>query len=219
MYRSFKLLSYSLFIICANSKLGFTQEILSEANFDTIKEYKSLDEAMKNPRGVYKLDLHIENGRKGGVIKPNSVTTSVKNGDLEKLPNLHELNLANNGLLYLPPDILKLKYLKRLDLSLNNFGKSVKSIGTIPKEITNLTTIERLDLSFCNLERLPVEIGDMISLKELIMVGNDFKYFPSEMAKLKHLKKINLKMSWSTIPSDEIQKLRTLLPNTEIEID
>lgn len=64
-----------------------------------------------------------------------------------------------------PKVLLNCQFITELNLSWNN-------IKTIPKEIVQLKNLVRLDLS-CNneLRNLPEELGQLISLKELILYG------------------------------------------------
>lgn len=101
------------------------------------------------------------------VMKANAKTSKQKTLDAisgagsEKL----ELNLSDTKLTSFPEDVLKLKALKKLDLSINH-------IGEIPKEIKELDKLEELNLNECYLPKLPDEIFGLIQLKKLMINYN-----------------------------------------------
>ena len=91
-------------------------------SFGSDRAYRRLQEALRNPERVKKLDL--SNG--SFVQLPAEINTLV---------NLEKLILFNNELESLPPEIGDLKKLKRLSLSRNNLTK-------LPAEIGNLEEFE-----------------------------------------------------------------------------
>ncbi|MCS6809266.1 MAG: leucine-rich repeat domain-containing protein [Bacteroidota bacterium] len=101
--------------------------ILDDKALEKEKEYTSLDEALKNPQKVYKLDL----SHSGLVEFPLEIL---------KLPNLQRLNLSHNGLESIPPSIAQLTKLQHLNLSTNGLKK-------LPAEIAGLKHLKSLDIS------------------------------------------------------------------------
>ncbi|MCU0427661.1 MAG: leucine-rich repeat domain-containing protein [Candidatus Kapabacteria bacterium] len=124
-----------LLVICSAALLMvfsgamFAQEasLLDDVTLSKEKEFTSLEEALKNPAKVYKLDLS-HNGLAEFPI------------DILKLPNLQSLNLSNNGIEAIPGDIGKLPKLQRLNLATNGLKK-------LPAEIASLKHLKALDLS------------------------------------------------------------------------
>lgn len=115
--------------VVALTSTAFAQEasLLDDATLSKEKEYTSLDEALKNPTKVYKLDLS-HNGLAEFPL------------DVLKFPNLQSLNLSNNGIESIPSNITKLSKLQRLNLATNGLKK-------LPAEIASLKNLKILDVS------------------------------------------------------------------------
>lgn len=114
-------------IALAGTTLAQEASLLDDATLSKEKEYTSLDEALKNPTKVYKLDLS-HNGLAEFPL------------DVLKLPNLQSLNLSHNGIESIPGDITKLSKLQRLNLATNGLKK-------LPAEIAALKNLKALDVS------------------------------------------------------------------------
>jgi Leucine-rich repeat (LRR) protein len=107
----------------------FAQEasLLDSAALIQKKEFTSLDEALKNPSSVYRLDLSFS----GLSEFPREVL---------QFPNLQSLNLSNNGIVEIPADLAKLSKLQRLNLATNG-------IKRFPAEISSLKHLKWLDIT------------------------------------------------------------------------
>lgn len=128
------LLALSAFLVIAFSHIHvFAQEasLLDDASLSKQKEFTSLEEALKDPSKVYRLDLS-HNGLSDFPMEilqlPNLQSLNLSSNGIEKIPSeitklskLQRLNLATNGLKKLPAEIASLKYLKVLDVSQNQF--------------------------------------------------------------------------------------------------
>jgi hypothetical protein len=90
------------------------------------------------------------------------------------------LNLADRGLIMLPPAIGRLSALKSLHLYRNG-------LTALPAEIGRLGSLETLLLSGNALAALPAEIGNLPKLQELILDDNRLTSLPAEMASLRQL--------------------------------
>jgi len=97
--------------------------------------------------------------------------------EITKLTNLTELNLYNNQLTALPPEITKLANLTGLYLSNNQ-------LTALPPEIVKLTNLTKLDLSFNQLTALPPEITKLTKLTELNLYNNQLTALPPEIVEL-----------------------------------
>ena len=120
-------------------------------------------------------------------------------GQISHLSNLQTLSLGKNKIKYptkaisddgkfpftLPP---KLKVLK---LNGNEFT-------SLPKQILTPinTALEKLDISYNNLAYIPIEIGNLIALTELLLDNNVITSLPNEMGKLTKLKTLSLKNNY-----------------------
>ena len=132
-------LSFAAFF-CGARALAQEASLLDDATLSKEKEYTSLEEALKEPTKVYRLDL----SHNGLVEFP---------AEILRLPNLQSLNLSNNGIETLPTDIVKLHKLQHLNLSTNGLKK-------LPAEIASLRYLKKLDISqnqFLNSELLRVK--------------------------------------------------------------
>jgi Leucine-rich repeat (LRR) protein len=107
----------------------FAQEValLDSAALVQKKEFTSLEEALKNPALVVRLDLSY-----GGL--------SDFPMELLQFPNLQSLNLSNNGMMAIPSDIAKLTKLQRLNLATNGLKR-------LPAELASLKHLKWLDVT------------------------------------------------------------------------
>ncbi|XP_015261540.1 PREDICTED: leucine-rich repeat-containing protein 69 [Gekko japonicus] len=116
------------------------------------------------------------------------------------LQNLVLLNLNNNQLSYLPPEIHRLENLECLSLN-NNQLQSIprelcclrklrelhlthNSLTALPEEIGHLTKLKILSLSRNQIEELPEGLCKMASLRVLDLAGNNIQIFPTAMQDL-----------------------------------
>lgn len=99
--------------------------------------------------------------------------------------NFTKLNLSNNELTQLPPEIAELKNLIELDLSFNQLSR-------LPPEIGKLKSLKTLILSFNQLTQLPAEVGELRNLTTLILAGNQLNRLPQEIRELKNLTILSL---------------------------
>lgn len=122
------------------------------------------------------------------------------------LENLEVLNLEQNKILKIQPEIKKLKKLKTLSLS----GNPIKKF---PKEILLLSSLENLSIGIMDFKTIPKEITSLKKLKFLDLKFFKGKKLPQEIGALKNLENLNLSMSkLETIPSNlkKCLKLNTL---------
>lgn len=124
---------YFIFILCTYSQIVLGQSRLDSISINNVdstlimKEYTSLEEALKNPELVYRLNLSNKN-----LMMPNE--------NWAKFKNLQNLSLKNDHLKEIPNGIAFLRNLKILDLSGNDFQ-------ILPKSFSNLTNLEELFLN------------------------------------------------------------------------
>ncbi|WP_313367129.1 leucine-rich repeat domain-containing protein [Sphingobacterium mizutaii] len=156
--------------------------------------------------------------------------------NINKLPRLKELNLSGNGIKVLPKGLFELKDLSLLDLGQNG-------IKTVPAEIKNLGQLKTLKLNsnfsppidllnlfnsvkeLSNLQdlqlwscqtniKLPENIVDWTSLKELDFDNNKVQHLPESMKQMSWLKK--LRISNNPIPDAEKEGLLKALKGTKV---
>lgn len=178
-----------LLLVCTSS---FSQ------NIETEKVYTNIDEALKNPEKVYRLNL-------------SNQEINLSNEQWKLFINLEYLNLKYDGLKQIPKEISNLKRLKILDLSGNEFNelpsefsnlnnleelylndeKNLKLSETL-KVLAKLPKLKSLHLENDNLEELPNEINKLKSLESLYLNENKFKTIPN-LKPLDHLKFLDLR--------------------------
>ena len=112
-------------------------------DLQNIKTFGSMEEALKTPEEVIKLQL-------SGLSQiPAEIT---------QFTNLQSLHVENNHINELPAEIGQLKNLQELNLSGNY-------LQSLPAEIGELTILKQLDLSLNPLKDLPAEIGNLKQLE------------------------------------------------------
>jgi Leucine-rich repeat (LRR) protein len=164
----------------------------------TSKTYNSIEEALRNPENVFRLNLSDQK-------------VLLTNEDWKKFTNLEYLNLKNDHLNEIPAGITSLKSLKIIDLSGNDFSELPASFTNLinleeiylneeknidlPKSLSLLSSLPKLKtlhLENDNLSILPSEIYKLNNLENLYLNDNNFKKIPALDA-LNHLKYLDLK--------------------------
>lgn len=137
-----------------------------------LKEYTSLEDALKEPDSVQKLSL--------------------KNKRLKEIPaevfqfkNLVELDLRGNRISSIPPQIGMLTNLHYLNLSRNDLDSIPSTIG----KLTNLTYVE---LGQNAIHYIAPEFKQLESLQYISLWENELTYFP-DCTRLTKLKEVDLR--------------------------
>jgi Leucine-rich repeat (LRR) protein len=148
--------------------------LLSNEELDRKVTYHHVEECLKNPLDVYKLDLSEE-----------ELTELPKEVTLFK--NLQHISLFGNKIKTLPADFVNLKNITKFDFS-ENPGFSTQVYNVLSK----LPNLEELDLDINELSELHHEIGLMTNLKVLDLSDNQLTELPAEFTKLQKLEKLEL---------------------------
>ncbi|MBP7319140.1 MAG: leucine-rich repeat domain-containing protein [Flavobacterium sp.] len=138
-------------------------------------EYNNLEEALKNPNKVYRLNL-------------GNQKNLPKKFDLSVFKNLEFLSFENNNLEEIPLGLTNLKNLKTLNLSGNLFKE-------LPEDINKLKNLETIYLNReknLNLTNAIVILGKLPGLKNLHLESDNLKSLPAEILVLKKLEYLNL---------------------------
>ncbi len=119
----------------------------------------SLEEALKQPETVYRLDLGA---------RPDAPRLTALPAEVGKLVRLQELKLAGQGLTALPRELGNLRALQHLDLSGN-------ALTALPEELGRLTGLQELHLAGNQLREFPSFIVKLSGLRTLTLHSNPFQ--------------------------------------------
>lgn len=105
-------------------------------------------------------------------------------------------DLAGQGLVAVPREVLQLRALKTLNL-MNN------SLASLPMEIGNLTQLEVLGLKSNHLTTLPDSIGNLTKLVALYVTDNQLTSLPASIGRLTKLRKLQASFnSLQSLPAE-----------------
>ena len=153
---------------------------------------------------------------------------------LNRLVDLRDLDLSNNPLTKIPPELFKLTNLRRLNLStcdlkdvssaidawtqLQTLDLSGNIISFLPHNLCALTQLKRLFLSDnrLQLDGIPKNIGNMINLESFIAARNQLVSVPASMCTCLQLKKLVLTSNrLITLP----EGFRTMTQLVKLDLD
>jgi internalin A len=123
--------------------------------------------------------------------------------EIGRLTHLTIFNLMSNKLRALPSEIGRLTHLTRLDLWDNK-------LWDLPLEIGQLIDLTYLSLSYNRLMTLRPEIGQLTNLTELDLHDNELMTLPPEISQLKNLTSLDLSENHLTALPPEIDQLTHL---------
>lgn len=174
-----------LLLIATGSSAQFIEELQQDYDY----EYKSLEEALRDPDAVYYLRLKVKKGE----IPPEVFT----------LTNLRSLALKKGKITKLPEEIAALQHLERLDLTQNKLTE-------FPKELYALPELRILRLGKNPISRLPDEVVNMEKLEVLDLWSTNISRFPVAIEKMSSLREVDLRMV--EVDRDEQNWLKEALP-------
>lgn len=143
------------------------------------------------------LKRHYETAEKTGVLNlSNNKLTEFPKRLLTLSSVLRNLDLSDNSLTLLPPEIGSFSLLKSITFNNNK-------LTFIPDDIGNLIKLEVLSFSGNRLTDLPTTITNLANLKYVYLGSNKLKSFPVLLCGLRHLEVIDLSNNViESIPSD-----------------
>jgi Leucine-rich repeat (LRR) protein len=156
-------------------------------------EYTDLNEALKNPDKVYRLNLSNQQFKEfpAGILK---------------FKNLEYLNLRNDGLATLSPEIGNLKSLRVLDLGGNDFKR-------LPKDFVKLRNLEELFLDNDKNLDLKQDIDILSKLPKLrvLHLDNDgIGILPANISKLQYLDSLTLSNNMLKVIPPQVRGMKNL---------
>ncbi|KAK6733167.1 hypothetical protein RB195_017122 [Necator americanus] len=144
---------------------------------------------------------HIDNARKSRILQLKACGLKSMPSALNELYEvIRNLELSQNKIKELPPDIGYFTVLKQLHLSEN-------ALTQLPDEIGSLKNLEILNLQSNKLSSLPDTIVGCTSLKTLNLSANNFIQFPVPVCHLMSLETLNLSQNAITELPDEVSSL------------
>lgn len=181
------LFTLALLVVLSNSSLG--------QNNDKEKEFTTLNEALKSPEKVFRLNLSNQD-------------ITISNEQWSRFINLEYLNLNGDHLKELPIAITKIRTLKTLDLSGNDFTN-------LPEDFSNLINLEEIylnDEKNMNLPKTLSILSKLPKLKSLHLENDNLSDLPSELLSFKNLESLYLnKNKLKEIPNlDALDHLKYL---------
>ncbi len=181
-------------VLFALSLVQVQGQLLDRAALDSVRTFRSLDRAMKDPALVYRLDL-------------SSSKLKVVPEELRMFPNLNALDLSGNKLKALPDWMAELQHVQEFRASKNKFVD-------YPEVVCKWVHLKRLDLSRNALTGLPKCMGDLVELVSLDLWSNDLADFPEDIEHMKELRFLDLRAI--QFEQDEMDRIQELLPKAKI---
>jgi Leucine-rich repeat (LRR) protein len=169
-------------------------QLLDALALDSVRTYRSLERALKEPQLVYRLDL---SGAKLKEFPP----------EIRQLTNLNALDLSGNKLKELPDWITELVHLQELRLSRNKFG-------SMPAALCRLRHLKRLDMSRNAITGLPECVGRWKELVSLDLWSNDIAIVPEDIKDMPALRFLDLRAIM--FEQDEMDRIQELVPKAKV---
>lgn len=189
-----RIFPFLLFLIFLGDRTSAQVALLDSLTLDTLTGFTSLEEALKHPEQVIKLELRK---KKLKTFPPEIV----------QFTNLQYLDLSKNDITEIPAGIAALKSLQYFSIARNNLVE-------FPAEIGELTNLYYLNANQNDLVALTPHIGKLEKLRNFDLWSNDLERFPDELQNLKRLKILDLRVIM--IPDAEQARIQALLPGTKI---
>jgi Leucine-rich repeat (LRR) protein len=123
--------------------------------------------------------------------------------NVSEIEKVTSLDLSQQELRVLPPEIACFSQLNKLDLSHNYLSE-------LPEEIGQLRELEELKVNDNVLLSLPVTIGQLKSLSDFQCAENQLTQVPNEICQLLELKSLHLSSNPIHILPDKMGKLQSL---------
>ena len=196
-----KIVTFIILLVLFTSNISTGQSLVEiRKDINQHKAYASIEEALTNPEGVYR--LHLNNSK---------IDEKLLEESLDKFHNLRELLLSNTFISKIPSSIGNLKHLQILEIG--HLEKQNLHLFTIPQSIRKLKKIVYINLignpnlewhkTFLSLSKLP-------KLINVALMYNNYKKLPKKITKLSSLEMIWLGKNPNLDLKDTFSKLSKL---------
>ncbi|HQW40936.1 MAG: leucine-rich repeat domain-containing protein [Flavobacteriales bacterium] len=185
------ILAFQVFMISMGT---LNAQLLDAVALDSMRTYRSLERALKEPDLVYRLDL---SGQKLKVFPE----------EIFLLKNLNALDLSGNKLKELPARSGEFNYMQEFRASKNKLTK-------FPEAVCSWVNLKRLDLSRNALDSLPPCMGRLKELMSMDLWDNDLAGFPDELSSMRALRFLDLRAIQFDEP--EMERIQSMLPSAKV---
>ncbi|KAH6898978.1 phosphatase 2C-domain-containing protein [Thelonectria olida] len=187
--------------------LNLSRNLSLDVPRDFVQSCKHLRDIKFNNNEARKLPPSLSRAGKLTFLDvANNRLEQLEHAELNTLPGLVKLNLANNRLKSLPSDFGAYEALRSLNISSNFLDK-------FPTFLCDLESLVDLDLSFNTIASLPPEIGKLENLERLLITNNRLSHsVPPSFGQLVNLRELDIKYNGITKIDtiSELPKLETL---------
>lgn len=170
------------------------------------KEYISIEEALKAPELVYRLNLSNQTIQFSDTVWSRFINLqylSLKNDHIAQIPaaignitSLKVLDLSGNDFKLLPPSFINLVNLEELLLNDERYFNFEENIPLLSK----LPSLKTLHVENDGLEALPKNISSLVHLESLYLNNNRFRQIPLELNSIKNLRFVDFHDNKYTLP-------------------
>jgi Leucine-rich repeat (LRR) protein len=191
---SVKIIILFIAAIAFQTKAIAQNTLLDSLTLDTLYAYTSIEEALKNPDKVIKLEL-----------RKKKLKTFPK--EIFQFKNLQYLDLSKNDIKEIPSEIASLKNLQYFSISKN-------SLESLPVELGELSNVYYFNANQNELTAIPYQMGKLSKLQYMDLWSNNIESFPNELKDLKSLKVLDLRVI--LIPDAEQDRIQAMLPKAKV---
>jgi Leucine-rich repeat (LRR) protein len=170
------------------------ESLLDSAALFSVKEFTSLDSALKYKNEVVRLNLRKKKLKKFPM-------------QILEFKNLQYLDISKNNIKQLPDSIVTLKKLQYLSCSKTG-------LESVPLNIGELHNLKYINLSQNEISSLPYGFGSLTNLVYADFWDNNLDNFPGSMQQMSSLKKLDLRNI--IISRAKQEALQQQLPKTKI---
>lgn len=196
--------------------------------------FTSLEEALKTPELVIKLDLTMNLKQLRSPVLDGSYAEEIDKSTFHEFPtevlsfpNLEWLVLDKHKIPTLPKSLNRLKKLKFISIEQNGISQieqgfqpeslvqlriQKNNISVLPESVCSINSLEVLDIGLNPLKELPISIGNLKNLKTLNLNLCALESLPETIGNLNNLEVAVLSTVLTDLPDSfkKLEKLRTL---------